>query len=337
MKKPVLAVIVILVALTAACVTMYRPNTVSTDNAYIQTDVTSISPEVGGKVNRILVGDNQWVSAGDALFSIDDKDYVANQQIAISTLEVANAALSANKTKTEMQRVKIDQAKQVINSAQANADHQHAELARYKSLLKKQSISHNLYEGQKVKSIEAESNLASAILGLSAEQKQYDTLLTEKLQLLAQQKQAQASLNLANIAQQRTIITAPFDGYVTNRQVQVGKYVQPGMGLMTMVPDYIWVEANFKETQLEYVQIGQQVDVRLDMFPDHSLAGRVVSITPATGAQFSLLPAQNATGNFVKVVQRVPVRIQLQIPDDLKQRVYPGLSAEVAIHTVKQG
>lgn len=128
-------------------------------------------------------------------------------------------------------------------------------------------------------------------------------------------------------------MVAPFDGYVANRNVQVGKLVQPGMGLMTMVPSAVWVEANFKETQLENVTQGQRVDVRLDMFPDHVLTGKVASITHATGAQFSLLPAQNATGNFVKVVQRVPVRIELNIPEALKTRIYTGLSAEVVINT----
>lgn len=138
-------------------------------------------------------------------------------------------------------------------------------------------------------------------------------------------------------ALERTIVRAPFDGYIADRQVQVGKFVQPGMGLIVMVPNYVWVEANFKETQLENVMPGQDVDVVLDMFPDLTLHGRVASITPATGAQFSLLPPQNATGNFVKVVQRVPVRIELDIPAELKQRIYPGLSAEVSIDTRKQG
>lgn len=133
------------------------------------------------------------------------------------------------------------------------------------------------------------------------------------------------------------MVKAPFDGFIADRQVQVGKFVQPGMGLIVMVPDYVWVEANFKETQLEYVIEGQNVEVVLDMFPDKPLHGRVASITPATGAQFSLLPPQNATGSFVKVVQRVPVRIELDIPQVLRKRIYPGLSVEVAIKTEKQG
>ncbi|MFT6984781.1 MAG: membrane fusion protein (multidrug efflux system) [Psychromonas sp.] len=337
MKKTAIALTLILAALVAACVSIYQPDRVTTDNAYVQSDVTAISIEVSGQVNNIFVTDNQWVNKGDPLFSIDNMDFLANQQIARSTLEVAKAALTANQSQSDMQQIKIAQARQTIHSSAANAEYQRAELKRYASLLKKHSVSTNQFEAQRTSSIAMDSSLETAKLGLSAEQKQYETLSAQRLQLTAQLKQAQANLRLVNIALDRTIVSSPFDGYVANRQVQIGKYIMPGMGLLTMVPDYIWVEANFKETQLKHLMKGQSVDVILDMFPDRILHGRVASITPATGAQFSLLPPQNATGNFVKVVQRVPVRIELDIPADLKQRVYPGLSAEVSIHIQQQG
>lgn len=337
MKKKVIALSLVIGSLLAVGCTLYKPNTVTTDNAYVHSDVTAISPEVGGQVSQLFVEDNQWVSKGEALFSIDDEDFIANQDIAKSALDVAKAALTANQTKTEMQLVKIEQVKQTIYSASANAKHQAAEFKRLSRLVQKQSVSKNQYEAQKTRSIEANSKLETAKLALAAEQKQFDALLTEKQQLTAQKKQAEAKLRLVNIALERTVVRAPFDGFVADRQVQVGKFVQPGMGLIVMVPDYVWVEANFKETQLENVAQGQEVEVVLDMFPDQPLNGRVTSITPATGAQFSLLPPQNATGNFVKVVQRVPVRIELDIPAGLKQRIYPGLSAEVSIETAKQG
>ncbi|NAX22001.1 HlyD family secretion protein [Vibrio sp. V39_P1S14PM300] len=331
MNKKVIALSLIVGSLITVGIAFYHPNIVTTDNAYIHSDVTAISPEVGGQVSQLFVEDNQWVSKGDPLFSIDDEDFVANQQIARSALEVANTALSANQTKTEMQLVKIEQAKQTIHSADANARHQMAEFKRLSRLVQKQSVSKNQYEAQKTRAIEANSRLETAKLAVTAEQKQYEALLVNNQQLTAQKQQAEANLRLANIALERTIIQAPFDGFIADRQVQVGKLVQPGMGLIVMVPDYIWVEANFKETQLEHVLPGQSVEVTLDMYPDKPLRGRVTSITPATGAQFSLLPPQNATGNFVKVVQRVPVRIELDIPESLKQRIYPGLSAEVSI------
>ncbi|WP_104037045.1 HlyD family secretion protein [Vibrio jasicida] len=337
MKKKVIALSLVIGSLVAAGCALYQPNMVTTDNAYVHSDVTAISPEVGGQVSQLFVEDNQWVSKGAPLFSIDDEDFIANQEIAKSALDVAKAALTASQTKTEMQLVKIEQAKQGIHSASANAEHQAAELKRLSRLVQKQSVSKNQFEAQRTRSIEASSNLETAKLALAAEQKQLDALVTEKMQLTAQRKQAEANLRLVNIALERTIVRAPFDGYVADRQVQVGKFVQPGMGLIVMVPDYVWIEANFKETQLENVAQGQDVEVVLDMFPDHPLHGRVSSITPATGAQFSLLPPQNATGNFVKVVQRVPVRIELDIPQELKQRIYPGLSAEVSIETATQG
>ncbi|EGR2772596.1 HlyD family secretion protein [Vibrio parahaemolyticus] len=337
MKKKVIALSLVVGSLFAAGWALYQPNTVTTDNAYVHSDVTAISPEVGGQVSEIFVKDNQWVSKGTPLFVIDDEDFIANKEIARAALDVANSALTANQIKTDMQLMKIEQAKQGIRRASANAAHQAAEFKRLSRLVQKQSVSKNQFEAQKTRSIEASSNLETAKLALAAEQKQLDTLMTEKLQLTAQRKKAEANLRLANISLERTTVRAPFDGYVADRQVQVGKFVQPGMGLIVMVPDYVWIEANFKETQLENVLPGQEVKVVLDMFPNRPLHGRVSSITPATGAQFSLLPPQNATGNFVKVVQRVPVRIELEIPQELSQRVYPGLSAEVSIETATQG
>ena len=337
MKKKLIALSLILGSLLAIAGAYYHPERITTDNAYIHSDITTISAEVGGQVNQLFVEDNQWVKKGEPLFSIDDEDFLANQDIAKSALEVANTALKANHTKTEMQRVSIEQAKQMIHSASASAEHQTAEFHRFARLVEKQLISKNQLEAQKTRSIEAQSKLATAKLALAAEQTRLDTLLTERQQMKAQKAQAEANLQLANIALERTRVTAPFDGYVANRQVQVGKFVQPGMGLIVMVPDYVWVEANFKETQLKKVAKGQEVEVVLDMFPDQPLKGHVSSITPATGAQFSLLPPQNATGNFVKVVQRVSVRITLEIPTELKHRIYPGLSAEVSITTATKG
>ncbi|EGU32762.1 HlyD family secretion protein [Vibrio scophthalmi] len=337
MKKKLTIATLIVTSFVVAGGALYHPNQVTTDNAYVHSDVTAVSPQVAGQVSSIFVKDNQWVKKGDRLFSIDDQDFIANQAIAAAALDVSNAALSANQTKTDMQSVKIAQAKQLIRRAQAGADHQSAELKRLTRLVEKQSISKNQYEAQRTRSIEASSELENAKLTLAVENKQYAALLTDKQQLIAQKKQAEAALQLADIALKRTVVTAPVDGFIADRQVQVGKLVQPGMGLIVMVPDYIWVEANFKETQLEKVSKGQSVEVVLDMYPDSPLQGTVSSITPATGAQFSLLPPQNATGNFVKVVQRIPVRIELQLPSALKQKVYPGLSAEVTINTTHQG
>ncbi|KLV03702.1 multidrug transporter [Photobacterium aquae] len=331
MKKKITA-LVLLTAISMAGIGYIRShNTISTDNAYIKADITAISPEVGGQVSAVYVTDNQRVNQGDALFAIDDTDYQANLSIAKSALAVAQAALTNNDSRLSLQLVNIAQAQSQIDSANANYDLQHTELARYKQLIAKSMISKTQYDTQHTKMIEAKARLDSAKLTLKAQQKNYDTLLSERDQLQAQYQQAQSKLNLSEIALERTVIKAPVSGYIANRQVQKGKFVQPGMGLITMVPDTIWVDANFKETQLKDIEPGQTVDIVLDMYPDTVLTGSVESITPATGAQFSLLPPQNATGNFVKVVQRVPVKINLTIPDSLKGKIYPGLSATVTV------
>jgi len=337
MKKNIIALLLIIGSMIVVGTYLYQPDKVKTDNAYIQSDITAISPEVSGQVSELFVKDNQWVKKGSPLFSIDDKDFIANQEIAKSSVNVANAALEANQVQVEMQLVKIAQMKQGIQSASANEQYQSSELERLSLLVQKHSVSETLFEAQKKHTIEAKSKLETAKLALAVEQKRHAALLTEKRQLLAQKKKAEATLRLANIALERTIIRAPFDGVIADRHVQVGKFVQPGMGLIVMVPDYVWLEANFKETQLENIVEGAKVEVILDMFPDQSLHGHVLSITPATGAQFGLLPPQNATGNFVKVVQRVPVNIELAVPAELKGRIYPGLSAQVTIDTSKQG
>ncbi|MCF1432091.1 MAG: HlyD family secretion protein [Shewanella sp.] len=333
MKKKIIVLSVILCAAAAMGTQYLSRDTVETDNAYVKSEITAVSAEVSGKIVKVFANDNQWVRKGDPLFSIDAEDYEANQQIAQAAVDVAKAALASNTARLSMQSSKIQQAEQAIVSARANASHQHAELKRLKKLLAQQSVSKTRYEQQETATINADAQLKRANLMLDAEQKNHDALIAEHQKLAAQIQQAEAKRNLADIALERTTVYVPFDGYVANRNVQVGKLVQPGMGLMTLVPSTVWVEANFKETQLENVTQGQRVDIRLDMFPDRVLTGKVASITHATGAQFSLLPAQNATGNFVKVVQRVPVRIELNIPEELKTRIYTGLSAEVVINT----
>lgn len=304
---------------------------VTTDNAYIKADITVVSPEVNGRVVELYIADNQWVKAGEPLFAIDNQDYLANVNIANAAIEVAKSALANNQSRIRLQQVSIEQASAAIQGAKANANLQHSERARFSKLLRSSSISQTAFDSQHTKAIEADVALKNAHLALEASKKQLDTLSAEREQLKAQLQQAESKLVLNTIALNRTIVRAPVDGFVANRQVQTGKFVQPGMGVVTLVPHNVWLDANFKETQLTHVAAGQSVEVVLDMFPDTPITGTVDSVTPATGAQFSLLPPQNATGNFVKVVQRVPVKIHLTLPDHLQGRVYPGLSAIASI------
>ncbi len=308
---------------------------VTTDNAYVKADITVVSPEVSGSVVELFIQDNQWVQAGDPLFAIDSRDYQANVNIAKAAIEVAKSALNNNASRIRLQQVSIEQATAAIKGAKANAALQHSERERFSKLLRSSSVSQTAFDNQNTKAIEAEVKLKNAYLVLEASKKQLDTLSAEREQLKAQRQQAESKLALNTIALNRTIVKAPVDGYIANRQVQTGKFVQPGLGVVTLVPSEVWLEANFKETQLAHVVVGQTVNVVLDMFPDKPLQGVVDSVTPATGAQFSLLPPQNATGNFVKVVQRVPVKIRLNLPDHLQGRIYPGLSAIASVRIIR--
>ncbi|WP_441257525.1 HlyD family secretion protein [Vibrio sp. Vf1514] len=304
---------------------------VTTDNAYVKADVTLVSPEVSGRVTHLFVRDNQWVKAGDPLFQIDNQDYQANVNISQAAIAVAQSALANNDSRMQLQKVSIEQAKTAIEGASANAQFQHSERQRFQKLLRSASVSQTAFDNQNTQAINAQATLKNTRLALDAAHQQLNTLAAEREQLNAQLKQAQSKLALNTIALQRTLVKAPVDGFIANRQVQEGKFVQPGMGTITLIPETVWLNANFKETQLSHLIAGQTVDVRLDMYPDTVIAGLIDSITPATGAQFSMIPPQNATGNFVKVVQRVPVKITLTLPDSLKGRVYPGLSAVVSI------
>ncbi|WP_439843512.1 HlyD family secretion protein [Aeromonas dhakensis] len=219
-----------------------------------------------------------------------------------------------------------------LEAARADAELQRAEWARYDNLLGKKLVAKSSADAQRTRMRQANASLEASRLGLASAKRQLGSLQTERAQRLAQRDQARAALELASLSLEDTQIRAPISGVVGNRSVRKGRYVTKGTNLLAIVPvDDVWVEANYKETQFTHIQPGQTVEVRLDSFPDRPLRGHVIGASPATGARFSLLPPDNATGNFVKIVQRVPVKIALDIPSSLRGRVVPGLSAEVAI------
>lgn len=219
-----------------------------------------------------------------------------------------------------------------LEAARADAELQRAEWARYDNLLGKKLVAKSSADAQRTRMRQANASLEATRLGLASAKRQLGSLQTERAQRLAQRDQARAALELASLSLEDTQIRAPISGVVGNRSVRKGRYVTKGTNLLAIVPvDDVWVEANYKETQTTHIQPGQTVEVRLDSFPDRPLRGHVIGASPATGARFSLLPPDNSTGNFVKIVQRVPVKIALDIPSSLRGRVVPGLSAEVAI------
>ncbi|WP_193164272.1 HlyD family secretion protein [Microbulbifer hainanensis] len=303
-----------------------------TDNAYVHGEITQISAEVGGVLTELSVTDNQQVKAGQLLARIDDRDYRARLDQAVAGLELSRASLDNLAARIKVQRLKIRESASRVEAAQAKAQLQKSELKRYKALVSTGAVSRNSYDQQVSKQRQASAGLAAAERQLDASRQQLEGLNTERDRLEALQKQAEAGVELAKLALEHTEIRAPVAGIVADRKVQAGRLVKAGMPLLSLVPiEQIWVEANFKESQVTHMRAGQSVEVHLDRLPEHPLQGHIESLAPATGSQFGLIPASNATGNFVKIVQRVPVRIALQLPDELRGQVVPGLSAEVAV------
>ncbi len=306
----------------------------STDDAYIGADVTVVGPKVAGYIAQVLVTDNQRVKAGELLVKIDDRDYraaLAKTQGAVA----AQQALVANLDATEhLQQAVIDQANAGITVASAEQVRSRNDNLRYQTLQKTSAVS--LQDAQQVDATfkTAQANSARAQAQLLAAQRQVQVIETQKQQARAALQQANADLDLANLNLGYTELRAPVDGVIGNRRARVGAYAAAGTQLLAVVPaSGLWVDANFKEDQLAAMQAGQRVEVRADVLPGKVFHGRLDSLAPATGAQFSVLPPENATGNFTKIVQRVPVRILLDPVDGQLGQLRPGLSVTAEVDT----
>ncbi|CAH2604511.1 HlyD family secretion protein [Rhodovastum atsumiense] len=307
----------------------------STDDAYLQADAAIISPRVEGYVRHVAITDNQQVRAGDVLFVLDDRDYRARRDQARAAAAAATAAIGHLDAEMRQQRSMIAQAEAAIGSAVAERDRARLDQARYRALARDQAASRQAAERAEADLLKAEAALIRAQAAAGSERDRMPVLATARAQAEAQREGAAAALRLAEINLEDTVIRAPNDGVVGNRAAQLGQFVKPGSQLVTLVPlQSLYVTANFKETQLEHMRPGQPARIAVDAFPAHDLRGSVESFAPGTGAQFSLLPPENATGNFTKIVQRVPVRIRLDgAPADLAGRIRPGLSVVVAVDT----
>lgn len=285
-------------------------------------------------VAQVLVTDNQYVKAGQLLATLDGSNYLALKSQANSAFKVAQATVANVNARIELQKININEVATRITAAQADADFQYREWQRFSDLLKNKLISQSRYDAQKATKQQTSAALAATVLQLKAAKQQLKTLQTEREQMIALREQSKASLKLAELQLEDTKILAPVSGIIGNRVLRKGRYVNQGSPLLAIVPiDDIWIEANYKEGQITDIKPGQRVSITLDSFPQYQLTGQVISASPATGAQFSLLPPDNATGNFVKIVQRIPVKISIRLPEELQGRVVPGLSAEVEINT----
>jgi membrane fusion protein (multidrug efflux system) len=306
----------------------------TTDDAYVGGNVTAISPHVAGFVAQILVQDNQYVRAGDLLARLDDRDLRAAVDHAEAILEQRKAALAGLRAKYALQRSLIDQAAADIDARSAQAQFAREEAERYRALVLTSAGSKQDAQRTFALDHQARAALASAEAALAAARQQLAVLDTQIAEAAAAVAQAEADLRTARLNLSYTEIRAPVDGYVGNRAAQLGAYVAEGAYLLTIVPAQgLWIDANFKEDQLARMRPGQPVTIIADALPGHELRGHVLSVAPGTGAIFSVIPPENATGNFTKIVQRVPVRIALDDTDATLGGIRPGLSITASVDT----
>jgi len=302
----------------------------STDDAFIDARTVTISAQISGLITAVPVTDNQPVKAGTVLARIDDSDYQVSLEQAKAQVAQAEAAIANADAQIEAQEAKIDQAEKQAVQAKAVMDFAQKQDQRDQALAKTGAGTEAAAQQAASTYIQDEAAYASAQSNVIAAQKQSAVLEAQKKSSLAQLQQAEAGRHQAEVTLSRTQITAPADGYATAISAAEGAYTQPGQALMMFVPKNVWVTANFKETQLDLMRPGQPVEIAIDAYPDRSFHGHVDSIQAGSGTAFSLLPPQNATGNYVKVVQRIPVKIVFDKPP----AVYlgPGMSV---VPTVK--
>jgi len=310
---------------------------VSTDDAYVKADNTTVAPKVSGYLHEVLVGDNERVRAGQVLARIDQRDFIVALDQAKADVASARAAIASKQAQLQVQHAVIDAAKATVEVDQAAATFAGQENKRYTDLAATGYGSVQNAQQAQSRIAGAQAAIARDTANLASALKQVDLLNAEIVQANAALARAQALQSQAELNLEYTSIVAPIDGVVGNRSLRTGQFVQAGTQLMSVVPVAgAYVVANFKETQLTDVREGQAVDIAVDMFPGQVVHGRVDSIAPASGQEFALLPPDNATGNFTKVVQRIPVKIALTRDDGSPVELRPGMSVIPTIETKSQ-
>ena len=329
-----MAILAVLVALGVIALGvlywLHAQDYVSTTDAFIATHTVSVSPQVAGTADAVPVTDNQRVEAGKTLVKIDPRNYQAAQQQAQAQLEQAQANVQNLQAQIAAQQAKIQQAQQQVQQTQAALTFAQQQNTRAQRLETRGAGTEQQAQQARSNLSQQQAAYAGAKAAVTAAQKQLAVLKTQVRSARAQVDAAKAAVNQAQINLARTTVKAPIAGRIANLSVAKGDYLQPGQALMALVPNNVWVAANFKETALADMHVGQPVTITVDAYPGKTFHGHVQSIQPGSGTAFSLLPPENATGNFVKVVQRVPVKIVF----DRKPDVYlgPGMSV---VPTVK--
>jgi len=353
LKKLIFPIIIGLLALGGSIwgikVYLYSLHHEETDNAQLEGNISPIIPKVSGYVAELKVEDNQPVKKGDTLFTIDDRD-LRNRLIqaeaaynnAVANLGVIRANLSAANANTDINHANVATSQASIKSAEVRVWKADQDYQRYKNLLADNSTTQQQFDAAKAEKDAADAQLTVLRQQLNTAEKQTvasqsQTESTGKQIAVAQAvvDQRGAELEFARLQLSYTVVTAPADGFVSKRSIQAGQFVSAGQMLFNVVADdALWVVANFKETQLEKMSVGDVVEIEVDAFKDQPIKGIISSFSKATGAKFALLPPDNATGNFVKVVQRVPVKINFAQRSEMLSRLSAGMSVKVAV-TVK--
>ncbi len=306
----------------------------TTDDSYVGGNVTTLSPHVAGFVAQILVRDNEHVAAGQLLIRLDDRDYRARLAHAEAAVRHQQAALANLHAQHALQQSRIAEAEANLASAKAEAAFAGADATRYRRLVATRVASVQTDERAFAADQRARASVLASVSGLAAARQKLAVLDTETEEAGASLAQAEADLKSARLNLSYTEIRAPIDGYVGDRAAQVGAYVTTGNPLLSIVPAHgLWVDANFKEDQLARMRTGQPATVVADILPGRIFHGTVLSLAPATGAVFAVIPPENATGNFTKIVQRVPVRIAIDDGDGTLGLLRPGLSVTASVDT----
>jgi len=304
----------------------------STDDAYVGGDITVIAPKVAGFIEQVAVTDNQRVNAGDLLVKLDDRDYKAALARAEAAAEAQRATLANLDATHRLQLAVIAQAHAGITAAEAEVKRSRDDEVRFRDLSAHSAASIQVYQKAEADYKEALAQDQKSRAVSDAAERQLEVIDTQKRQTEAALAEASASVDLARLNLSYTELRAPIAGVIGNRSARTGAYASIGTQLISLVPAQgLWIDANFKESQLASMRAGLPVKVTADVLPGHKFVGRVASLAPATGAQFSVLPAENATGNFTKIVQRVPVRIVLDGDASALGQLRPGLSVSVDV------
>lgn len=338
-RRKIFALTLIVLAVTAGGVFGYRWWTTGrfqekTDNAYVESEISIVAPKVAGYIAQMMVEENQPVHAGDLIAVIDQAEYKTKVMQTEALVSAAEAALATNVARLSLGRAGVSQAEAEMHSADADRQRADEDLVRYRELNQRQFASKQRYELAIMESRKSEAAMAKSRAAVTAKREEVNVQHASRKELEAQLAEAKAQLAAAKLDLANTELHAPVDGIIGNRTMRMGQYVKAGTQLMSVVPlEQVYVIANFKETQVARFHAGQKVKISIDAYPDQKIEGQLTSIAPASGAKFSLLPAENATGNFTKIVQRIPVRIDLAAQGGDGGLLRPGMSVEVMVDT----